>query len=527
MNIYSENLLVQIFEEVSTFYTNIKQVYTEIGYYNDYPLSSIWESNVTELFAIINSSSSVVDKLHAVHNTFFFSINTNNEVIKEKMIDWYIDYIENQGYQLSAFPLDIQESPYANPQNSIVREERLVAPDFLRTVIIALEIDKYCDLPNSGFKILELGAGYGGLARTLKLFHPNTNYYIVDIPESLCFSYIFLRINFPESKFLIITSNENIEPSIYDKYDFVFIPSIFAERLVGKEFDLFCNTASLGEMRNSVIQYWMTFVQEKISIKYFFGLNRYLNTIIPEVHKSRLDENQCSVLFDKRWKILQWELEPPFTRCPYLETAVTRNLEVIAQRLPKVNTDDDHNRIQSQQLIEKLFLQDWFVYWNDDNSMILRDNILVPDLTIKGTLFSLWESIRLDHNLLNLYLMIKYLNTLTRGKPFEEIFYYLELFQELNKDSKEFWLVELFATVNSYRDNRLPLQKISIEEELNNLYLFCYTGTNPKTQAELQKLHIQAIENLQETIKGMEKSIFWRTRNIWFKIKYFLGLTKS
>jgi len=52
----------------------------------------------------------------------------------------------------------------------------------------------------------------------------------------------------------------------------------------------------------SVVRFWMDFVENKIAAKYFFGLNRFLNTIYPEHHPEhqsfRLDENCCSVSFD-------------------------------------------------------------------------------------------------------------------------------------------------------------------------------------------------------------------------------------
>jgi len=64
--------------------------------------------------------------------------------------------------------------------------------------------------------------------------------------------------------------------------------------------------------------------------------------------------------------------------------------------------------------------------------MKLRDNVLAPDLTMKGTLFALWESIRLHPNPVNVAMMLKYLSTLTRGKPFEEMFYYQGLLKSLD-----------------------------------------------------------------------------------------------
>lgn len=424
-----------VFEETASFYLTLHSLYEQSGYYKNYPLTYLWgRQNMKELLDIIHGESDPVAKISAVHNTFMFSVNTPDEDIKNRMIDWYIDYFQSLKINLQNLDPAIQESSYSNPRNSVLRDGRLLAPDFLRTVAICLEIRKHCKLPDGKFTVLELGAGYGGLARTLKLFHPGMSHVIIDIPETLYFSSTFLRLNFPTAKFCYVTDPSCLTEPV-NEYDFIFVPTIFAEALKGNEFKLFCNTASLGEMKNQVIRYWMDFVQNKVGVKYFFGLNRLLNTIDPHVHSFRLDENRCSVSFDRDWRILQWELEPPFTRCPYLETEVTRNLEVIAERLPKGYTHEDECKMASRKLVEKVARQDWFIHYNADNTMKLRDNILAPDLTMKGALFALWESIRLHPNAANVAMMLKYLNTLTREKPFEEMFYYQDFLNFLTNGS--------------------------------------------------------------------------------------------
>jgi hypothetical protein len=427
--------LDQAFREIENFYHTAKSSYRDCEFDQKYPLTELWaRQNMQVLLDIIHNEADPISKIATIQRTFMFSAYNSDEDIKNRVVDWYIGYLLSRGIYLTERSLDLQESPYSNSLNCVYRDGRLLSPDFLRTLVFCLEIQKYCIIPDYKFNVLEIGAGYGALARTLKLCFPRISYVIIDIPESLYFSASFLRLNFPDSKCCFVSDLSCLSGPIGD-FDFVFVPTLFAEQLVGNEFELFCNTASLGEMKNSVIRYWMEFVQNRVTVKYFFGLNRFLNTVYPKgdpKHQTfRLNENRSSVTFDEGWRILHWELEPAFTRCPYMETEVSRNLEVIAERLPKARVNKKENRRRSQELLEGVAKQDWIVCYEADNTMKLRDNILAPDLTMQGTLFALWDSIRLDANPVNVSIMLKYLHTLTRGKPFEEMFYYEDLLSVL------------------------------------------------------------------------------------------------
>ena len=421
----------QAFREIESFYHTAKSLYRVCEPAQQYPLTELWASqNMQVLIEIIHNEADLLSKIATIQKTFMFSAYDSEEDIKNRVVDWYLDYLRSRGIYLTELGPDLQESACSNSLNCVYRDGRLLSSDFLRTLVFCLEIQKFCNIPDGKFNILEIGAGYGALARTLKLSFPQSSYVIIDIPESLYFSAAFLRLNFPDSKSCFVSSLSCLSGPVND-FDFVFVPTLLADQLLGNDFELFCNTASFGEMKNSVIHYWMDFVQNRVAVKYFFGLNRFLNTVYPTDHSKhqafRLEENHSSVAFDDSWRILQWELEPAFTRCPYMETEVSRNLEVIAERVPKENTNTDENRKRSRELLEGVAKQDWIVWYEADNTMKLRDNILAPDLTMQGTLFTLWESIRLDANPMNVSMMLKYLHTLTRGKPFEEMFYYDDL----------------------------------------------------------------------------------------------------
>jgi len=407
--------------ETRAFYRTIAALTAADG--PRYPLTALWgDQNMTVLKKVIDGLDDPRRQIAAVRDTDLFGFNTTDAELTNLMVDWYVEYLKRRGWPLGSLPAAVEESLYSNPDHAVVREGRRLSPDFLRTTAYALEITERCRLADRRVAVLELGAGYGGLARTLRLFSPDLTSVVVDIPETLYFSSLFLRLNFPQARVAYVTRPGMLGPDLLS-YDLVFVPVSLAGELTGREFELFCNTASLGEMRNSVIRYWMDMVERRMHVRYFFGVNRFLNTMRPWRDAYRAEENACSVSFDAGWRMLHWELEPPFARCPWLETTVTRNLEVVAERLP-VLPPAAALEASSRRLADSVARQDWLVHYDDDNAMLLRDNVLAPDLTTTGPLFALWESIRLHANPRNVTLMLKYLNTLTRGKPFEEMYHY-------------------------------------------------------------------------------------------------------
>ncbi len=424
----------RILQEAKDYYHKIKSLYDKTNYHQSYKVGHMWgggSQNQRDMVSVIESNTNALESIRFVDKTIMYSINPSSS-IKEKMVDWYIDYLKRDHNDVFRLDDTFQESSITNPAVCVQRGGRLLTPDFLRTVILSSEIRKYCKVAKPKWHIIELGGGCGHLARTLKLFMPNSVYVDIDIPETLYFSYIFLKLNFPEAKTCYVTDLYQLDSGI-DQYDFVFIPTKFVGAIIAYEFDLFINTASLGEMSNTNIRYWMGFVQGRLRVKYFFGLNRFLNTIPLLVNQElkRINENEGSVLFDDRWNILRWELAPQFARCPYEELSNTnQHLEVIAERLPSVNKRD--NQLRSQQIIAELMDEDWVRCRERFLESSMRKPQLANDLTMNGTLFKLWESICLHPEKDNVAMMLMYLFTLTKkGYPFEEWFYYKNLLKSL------------------------------------------------------------------------------------------------
>ncbi len=415
-------------QEVRAFYERVLRKYEESGYYSRYPLNFFWAStNMQDMRNIIRSAATMVDVIHGAQRTFMFSVNVPDEE-EQLAVDWLLEEQRSRGIELFSLPDAVQESPYSHPPNNVLRRGRLLTPDFLRTVNISHDIATHVPLPPGKLKVLELGGGLGHLARTMRLFGLTRSHVIIDIPETLVFSYCFLKKNFPEANLLLVDDTTPVGLTLAD-YDFAFVPALFADRVVTGRFDLFVNTASMGEMKNEVIRYWMDFIQNRLSARYLYTLNRYLNTIIPHEHAWRLEENECSVHYDARWNILQWEVEPPFTRCPYVDTQISRYVEIIAQRLDSVDPDECRRRAAA--LVERVKREDWHrMAPAHPPVMTMRDNILVHNMTMTGTLFPLWEALRLAPTAETSAMMLQYLDTLLgRGdKELEEVSFYEQLF---------------------------------------------------------------------------------------------------
>jgi SAM-dependent methyltransferase len=96
-----------------------------------------------------------------------------------------------------------------------------------------------------GSRVLEIGGGYGGLAYHISRVARDIEYVIVDLPESLAYSAIYLTVVAPETKW-------------------VFLPNYRWRELVG-HFDLVINTLSFSEMTEPQVRTYQAGLQELIA----------------------------------------------------------------------------------------------------------------------------------------------------------------------------------------------------------------------------------------------------------------------
>ena len=115
-------------------------------------------------------------------------------------------------------------------------------------------------------RILEIGGGYGGLAYHLKTLVPGARYIVVDLPESLLFSALYLTTLFPDERNVLVTSPEMIRNDL-EHPGFTFVPN-YLLRATGNgdlRLDLAINTLSLSEMTASQVRSYCVLVRDSLA----------------------------------------------------------------------------------------------------------------------------------------------------------------------------------------------------------------------------------------------------------------------
>ena len=106
--------------------------------------------------------------------------------------------------------------------------------------------------------IVELGGGYGCLARVAKMIKPDTTYILFDLPEYLAIQSLYLRSSFPDSEVIV---HKKIPEQL--KQGAIHLIPVFLLPDINVEADLFISTAALSETPKAV--------QEMVIGKKFFN----------------------------------------------------------------------------------------------------------------------------------------------------------------------------------------------------------------------------------------------------------------
>jgi hypothetical protein len=101
-------------------------------------------------------------------------------------------------------------------------------------------------------KFLEIGAGWGGLASWIKRAFPNCSYTIVDLPECLLFSSLYLALTRPDLR--LGWGGEPVP------FGFRFVPNYAADALQ-EPFDLVINTLSMSEMSEVQVRHYISLLK--------------------------------------------------------------------------------------------------------------------------------------------------------------------------------------------------------------------------------------------------------------------------
>jgi hypothetical protein len=323
---------------------------------NDLKASSVWVAHISTILEKAFQTNDLF-KIFAIiqeENGFTFPRKNDNSEFFTQVTE-YEAWLKALGFDLEKADFSLQESFLSSPKIQINRKGRSVSTMFYWHLCTCMRFTNFYKSQEGGSpgRILEIGGGFGGLARIFKLIAPNVKYFILDLPQSLFFSFLYVKTNFPDLKCCYVDSaNLNFDEVINDN-DFIFVPTGLIGNLINRSFDGVINTQSLGEMTDNAVKRYMRFIHEDIQTKYFYSINRFgrhqANSRYCGPRDAGEDGCKMSVILDHSWKIYLWDLYAK-NGFFWIENASPPSLEILAERMPTELLSTDNRKFIAENL---------------------------------------------------------------------------------------------------------------------------------------------------------------------------------
>ena len=249
-----------------------------------------------------------------IANSRFYDENT----IKIKFSELCKKYKENEVLNLFVK----EENNVGNIKNYFPYQGRIITNNQIDTINFYLQIEKYLEKKKN--IILEIGGGYGGLARIISE-NKKCTYILIDLPEINLISSFYLTSHFPDKKFLLYKDYIKNEKINFDDYDFIILPPWSSVNNI--KYDFCINIRSMMEMSvDSIIKYFSQIQDNLNESGYFLNVNRYYSY-----------DNNYNFFFhkfpyDKKWKIIKSET-----------SWLQKNIHLLLTQRTKENFDDIEN----------------------------------------------------------------------------------------------------------------------------------------------------------------------------------------
>src|SRR3981189_451538 len=139
------------------------------AFYEKFPRTFLWgQQNYEVSTKIIRQAADTQDLIHQMQRTPLFGVNSDTDV-RRAAIEWLVRKYESCGIDIDSLPDEVEESAHSCPYISIPRAGRAPSIAFLRHVPVGHDIRRYLQQSRRPLHVVELGAGLGHLARTLRV----------------------------------------------------------------------------------------------------------------------------------------------------------------------------------------------------------------------------------------------------------------------------------------------------------------------------------------------------------------------
>jgi putative sugar O-methyltransferase len=127
-------------------------------------------------------------------------------------------------------------------------------------------------------RVVELGAGYGGLPWASRNCIPNSRYFEFDLPEVLAIASFYILSTYPKTN-IALFGEVDLQSAELDNFDFIFMPKFEIERMPSNWSDVSFNSWSLAEMEAEAIGNYVRHLG-RVTRRYFFHVNHVIHSKI-------------------------------------------------------------------------------------------------------------------------------------------------------------------------------------------------------------------------------------------------------
>lgn len=191
------------------------------------------------------------------------------------------------------------------------------------------------NMRNKHLIFLIIGDGYGFLSSLIKSTFPDSTIVLVDLGKTLLFQGFYCQKAHPDCIHYGINQDTIIYENSYIKYDFIYCPTEFLDKVAVLKYDVTINIASMQEMNFPTIERYFKFIRNCSNDEnLFYCCNR----------EKKVLRGGESLEFEKYpWAQNDWQLDDEY--CPWFKyffsTYRTKNGPKIAGiRIPFVNYFD-------------------------------------------------------------------------------------------------------------------------------------------------------------------------------------------
>jgi len=291
--------------DVGRVFALVTKRLVRVSYPPGYQISRIWRDHLRSALAMAGKNPSAGVLAYVSLSVFDLELKKLSDSDRQLISQRRRDYNRKHN-ELSS----LCESPVF-PENTRVTVDESTYSNKMDQAFSYYD-DIYSGIPKTERlrTIVEIGGGYGRFARIMHQLDPSRCYVLIDLPESLIFSYAFLAVNFPGAKMLVISSAADARIECAGEFDFVFCPVQFIGHLSCGEVDLVINTYSFAEMPQISVDYLIGCIHDVLRPRYLYSLNMMFSDKDINFDTGGLDgeANEVALNLRPEWRIRSFSL---------------------------------------------------------------------------------------------------------------------------------------------------------------------------------------------------------------------------